>query len=100
MPLILLLTGVVVCAELSGKKLHRQVGIGRVVTSGNLGGVMVITLTRNARDMGSIPTLSVLFRILTNLMMLVAMTKIMYKVHSVCLLNLPCVLIYNYIAFM
>ena len=27
--------------DLSGKEPHRQVGVGRVVTSGNLGGVMI-----------------------------------------------------------
>ena len=31
--------------------------MGTVVTSGNLGGVMVSTLVRNVRDVGSIPAL-------------------------------------------
>ena len=44
---------VVVCTDLSSKEL----GAGRMLTSGNLGGVMVTTLAQNARDMGSIPTL-------------------------------------------
>ena len=32
---------IVVCTHLSGKELHRQEGVGTVVTSGSLGGVMV-----------------------------------------------------------
>ena len=39
------------------KELHRHLGVGRIVTSGNQGGVMVSTLARNARDVGSIPAL-------------------------------------------
>ena len=35
---------VVVCTDLSGKEPHRQVGVGREVTSGSLGGVMFSTL--------------------------------------------------------
>ena len=35
---------VVVFTDLSGKELHRQVGVGTVVTSGSLGGGMVNTL--------------------------------------------------------
>ena len=48
---------------LSGKELRRQIGVGRVVTSGSLGGVMVNTLVRNARDGGSIPALGTQFPI-------------------------------------
>ena len=47
-------TSVVGCINLSGKKLHREVGVGAVVASGSLGGVMVSTLAWNARDVGSI----------------------------------------------
>ena len=35
------MVSVVVCTDLSGKEPHRLVGVGRVVTSGSLGGVMV-----------------------------------------------------------
>ena len=42
---------VVVCTDLSGKEPQRPVGLGRVVTSGSLGGVKVSTLTWNARDL-------------------------------------------------
>ena len=47
----------VVCTVFSGKELHRQVGVGTLGTLGSLGGVMVSTLTRNVRDVVSIPTL-------------------------------------------
>ena len=43
---------VVVCTDLWGKEPHRQVGVGDMVTSGSLRGVMVITLLRHARDVG------------------------------------------------
>ena len=36
---------------------HRQVGVGMVVRSWNLGGVLVSTLAGNTRDMGSILTI-------------------------------------------
>ena len=39
-----------VCTVLSGKELHRQVGMGRVLTSESLGGVMVRTLSQMARE--------------------------------------------------
>ena len=32
---------VVVCTDLSGKKPHRQVGVGKVIATGSLGSVMV-----------------------------------------------------------
>ena len=54
---------VVVCNDLSGKQPHRQVGVDRVVTLGSLSGEMVSTLARLARDVGSIPTLGILFPI-------------------------------------
>ena len=43
---------VVVCTDLSAKELHKQVGVGRVVTSGNLGDIMVSILAQIASDMG------------------------------------------------
>ena len=42
---------------------HIQVAVGTVVTVGSLGGVMVSTLARNARDVGSIPTLGTILPI-------------------------------------
>ena len=35
---------VIVCTNLSGKEPYRQAGVDRIVTSGNLGGVMISTL--------------------------------------------------------
>ena len=56
--------GVEVCTDLSGKEeLQKQVVLVRIVTSGNLGGVMVSTLTRNVRGMHSILTLGIPFPI-------------------------------------
>ena len=54
---------VVVCTDLPGKDLHRQVGVDRIVTSWHLGGVMVSSLAQNARDVGSRPTLGTIFPI-------------------------------------
>ena len=54
---------VVVCTDLSGKQLHRQVGMGIVVTSGSLCDVMVCSLVWNARDVGSNPALRTIFPI-------------------------------------
>ena len=56
---------VVGCTDLSDKELHRQVAVGKVVTSGSLCGVMVSILAQNVRDMGSIPTLGTIFPIST-----------------------------------
>ena len=85
----------ILCTDLSGKEQYIQVGMERVVTSGRLGGVMISTHTRNARDVGSIPALGVIFRIFH------------YPHNTGChdhvsvqarwLLNLPCVCIYIYI---
>ena len=52
---------VVVCTHLSGKEPHRQVGVGRVVESGSLGGVMISTLAEIARDVGLISALELYF---------------------------------------
>ena len=54
---------VIVCSELSGKELHRQVGVDKGDATGSLGGVMASTLTLKARDVGSIQTLSSIFPI-------------------------------------
>ena len=40
----------IVCTDLSGKEPHRQVGVVRMATTWNIGSVMVLTLTQNARD--------------------------------------------------
>ena len=47
---------VVICTDISDKELlHTQVGVGKVVTSGSLGGVIVTALPWNARNVGSFP---------------------------------------------
>ena len=48
---------VVVCTDISGKELNRQVGVDRTVISRSLGGGMV----SNAKDVGSIPILGTIF---------------------------------------
>ena len=54
---------VVICTDLWGKELHRQIGVGMVVISGILCGVMVSTLTRNAQHVRLNPTLGTIFPI-------------------------------------
>ena len=54
---------VVAYNDLCCKEPHKQVDVGRLVASGSLGGVMAITLTRNVRDLSSIPGLDALFLI-------------------------------------
>ena len=61
MHIYIYIIGLVVCTDLSGEELLRQGCVGRVVASGSLPGVMLSTLARNARDVGSIPTLSTIF---------------------------------------
>ena len=48
-----------------------EVGVGIVVKSGSLGGIMDSTLSRNARDVGIIPTLGTIFPIFITPMTLV-----------------------------
>ena len=43
--------------------MHRYVGVSGVVTSGNLGGVMVCKLAQNAKDVGLILALGAIFPI-------------------------------------
>ena len=83
---------VIVCTDLSIKEPHRQVSMGWVVTSGSLSGVMS-TLARNAIDVGSIPTLGAIFTIFITPMTLIAVTVILFQLHTVWLLNLPLVYI-------
>ena len=54
-------TSVVVWMDHSGKEPHKQVGVDSIVTSGNLGGVMVSKGAWNARDVVSIPVLGIIF---------------------------------------
>ena len=81
----------VVCTDLGGKDLHRQLGVGIVVMAASLGGVNGSTLARNARDVGFSPTLGKVFPILITPTTLVAMTMILHKLRVVWLFNLPCV---------
>ena len=78
--------------NLSGKKLYRQVGVERVMTPVSLDGIMVNALAQNGRDIGLIPTLGAIFPIFTTPTTLVDVTVILYKLYTVWLLNLPCVL--------
>ena len=55
------LYSIIACTEHSGKEPHRQVAVGRVVTLGSVGGVMISTMALNARDLGSIPSLGEIF---------------------------------------
>ena len=52
---------VVVCTDILGEEAHRQRVVGKVLTLGSLGGVMVSTLAQNARDISSIRALSATF---------------------------------------
>ena len=71
-----------------------------VVTSGSLHGVMVYTLVRNAREVGSIPALDTIFPIFIPPMTLFVVTMIPYKLCPVWSLNLRCVCIWKAIACM
>ena len=51
----------VVCTDLSGKEPHKEVDIDRVIASGSLGGVIVSSVARTAKELGSIPTLGAIF---------------------------------------
>ena len=83
------ISGVLVCTDLWDKELHRQVCMGIAVTSGSLDG----TLAWKARNVGLSSALDTIFSIFVTLKTLVAMTMILYKLHAVWLLNLPCVCI-------
>ena len=69
-------THVVVRTDLSSKELHRQAGVYMMVISRSLDGVMVSTLARNARDVGSIHSLGTMFLIFITPTTLVAGTMI------------------------
>ena len=84
---------VVVCTVLSGKALHRPVDMGIMVTSWKHMWWNGSTLARNARDVGLNPALCTVFPIVVPPMTMFAMTRILYKLHTVRLLNLPCLYI-------
>ena len=67
----------VVLTDVSSKEQSRQLGVGMVVTSGDLGGVMVVTLPWNASYADLIPALGAIFPIFITLMTLVAVTMIL-----------------------
>ena len=54
-------TSEVFCTDLSGEVSHREVGMGSVLTSGSLCGVVVNTLAQNASDVGLNPALGAIF---------------------------------------
>ena len=65
----------------------------KVITSGSLDGVIVSSLVRNERDIGSIPAQGAIFPIFITPTTLVAVTCFMYKFHTAWLLTLLCVCI-------
>ena len=73
-------TSVVVCTNLWGKELHRQMGMGDIREPMWCNGT---TLAQNARDVGSIPVLATIFSIFITLTTLIAMTMILYKLRAV-----------------
>ena len=72
-----------VCTDRSGKEQHRQVGVGSVLISGSLDGVMVAHWPGMQRDVGSSPALGAIFPIFITPMTLVAVITILYKLHAV-----------------
>ena len=79
---------VVVCTNLSGREPDINVGVGRMMISGGLGGIVVSTLAQNASDVGSIPALGEIFLIFITSMTLVAVAMILYILNALWLLNL------------
>ena len=65
--------------------------MGTMLTSQSLGGVMVNTLAWNTRGVGFIHALGAIFAIFITLTALVAVTRSLYKLCAVWLLNEPCV---------
>ena len=74
---------VVICTDLLGKELHRQVGVRIVVTPRSLHGVIVSTLVQNVRDVDSIHALGKIFPIfrspMTHLTNVMCSIKYLYK---------------------
>ena len=58
-------------------------GIGMVVVSGSLGGVIVLTLAQHAIAVGLIPNQGTIFPILVTPDNPSVMARMLYKVHSV-----------------
>ena len=87
------MVSVVVCSDLSGKQPHRHVHMERVITYGSLGGVMLNTLGQNACGFDSRCRCTISnFHQVFNAS---AVTGSLYKCCAVCLLNIPCVSIYE-----
>ena len=78
-----------VCTDLSDQEPHIQLGMGKVVTSGSLSGDMVSTQACNARDVGLVPILGILFLGFITSRNTGVVTRFL-----VWLLNLPSVFIY------
>ena len=81
---------VVVCTDLSGKRLDRQ-GVNRVMKSGNLTGGMVSIPAQNTRVVGLYSALTIIFPILIIAATPIGVACMQYKLCAVLLLNLPCV---------
>ena len=79
--------------DLSGKRPHRQVGLGRMVMLGSLGGVMVSTLAHNKRcGFNSHPRCTIYHFHHPLSHDTGSMTRILCKLNTIWLLNVPCVL--------
>ena len=77
-----------ICTDLSGKAPHRQVDMDRVMTLRCLGGLMVITQARNARDVVShLGMIFPIFIMPPPTPMTGVMTRILYKLIAVWLLK-------------
>ena len=65
------------CTDALGKVsyIYRQVGVGRMVTSGSIGDVMVSTLAWNTRNVGSSSALGTIFLIFITPTTLVSVTS-------------------------
>ena len=63
--------------------------MNRMMRSGSLGRVMFGILDRNARGVGSNPAVGATFPIFITYHDIGAVTCILYKLHTICLLNLP-----------
>ena len=76
------------CDRVSGNVVQsdRQMGLNRVISVERQGGVMVSTMSLN-------PALGATFSLFIACMTLIAVTRTLYKLHEVWLLNLPFVCI-------
>ena len=62
---------------------HRQLSVGKMVTSRSLGGEMVSPLSWNLKDVGSNPDLGTIFLISITPTRQVSLTKFLYKLDAV-----------------